>query len=221
MKTTGRTYETGAKRVYYLSMEFLIGRLLTDAMSNLGLTAVCREALDELGVDFDTTITSEPGAALGNGGLGRLAACFLDSMSTLGIPAIGYGIRYQHGLFRQRLADGWQVEQAENWLMLGHPWEFERPESKYLVNFGGVADPDKPPEARWEPAETVIASANDTPITGWTGAHVNTLRLWSAKPAGLFDLSRFNQGDYLRAAAQEVLEETITRVLYPDDSTEQ
>src|SRR5690606_18396538 len=199
MKTTGRTYETGAKRVYYLSMEFLIGRLLTDAMSNLGLTSVCREALDELGVDFDTTITSEPDAALGNGGLGRLAACFLDSMSTLGIPAIGYGIRYQHGLFRQRLADGWQVEQAENWLMLGHPWEFERPESNERVNFGGVGDTDKAPQARWEPAETVIASANDTPITGWTGAHVNTLRLWSAKPAGLFDLSRFNQGDYLRA----------------------
>ena len=221
MKTTGRTYETRAKRVYYLSMEFLIGRLLTDAMSNLGLTSVCREALDALDVDFETTIASEPDAALGNGGLGRLAACFLDSMSTLGIPAIGYGLRYQHGLFRQRLADGWQVEQAENWLTMGHPWEFERPESNYMVNFGGVADPDKPPESRWEPAETVIASANDTPITGWTGAHVNTLRLWSAKPAGLFDLSRFNQGDYLRAAAQEVLAETITRVLYPDDSTEQ
>jgi len=221
MKSTRQTYETGAKRVYYLSMEFLIGRLLTDAMSNLGITEVCREALDALGVDFDATIASEPDAALGNGGLGRLAACFLDSMSTLGIPAMGYGIRYQHGLFRQRLADGWQVEQAENWLMLGHPWEFERTESSYMVNFGGVADPDKPPEFRWQPAETVIASANDTPITGWTGAHVNTLRLWSAKPAGLFDLSRFNQGDYLRAAAQEVLAETITRVLYPDDSTEQ
>jgi starch phosphorylase len=221
MESTRRTYETGAKRVYYLSMEFLIGRLLTDAMSNLGMTDVCREALDALGVDFDATLASEPDAALGNGGLGRLAACFLDSMSTLGIPAIGYGIRYQHGLFRQRLADGWQVEQAENWLMLGHPWEFERPESSYMVNFGGVADADKPPELRWQPAETVIASANDTPITGWTGAHVNTLRLWSAKPAGLFDLSRFNQGDYLRAAAQEVLAETITRVLYPDDSTEQ
>jgi starch phosphorylase len=221
MQSTRQTYESGAKRVYYLSMEFLIGRLLTDAMSNLGITEVCREALDALGVDFDATLASEPDAALGNGGLGRLAACFLDSMSTLGIPAFGYGIRYRHGLFRQRLADGWQVEQAENWLMLGHPWEFERPESSYMVHFGGVADPDKAPGFRWQPAETVIASANDTPITGWTGAHVNTLRLWSAKPAGLFDLSRFNQGDYLRAAAQEVLAETITRVLYPDDSTEQ
>jgi starch phosphorylase len=221
METARRTCANGVKRVYYLSMEFLIGRLLTDAMSNLGITDVCRQTLAELEVDFDAVIRSEPDAALGNGGLGRLAACFLDSMSTLGVAGFGYGIRYQHGLFRQRLADGWQVEQAENWLMLGHPWEFERPECSYLVNFGGHADPAKPPELRWEPGETVIASANDTPITGWTGTHVNTLRLWSAKPAGLFDLSRFNQGDYLRAAAQEVLAETITRVLYPDDSTEQ
>jgi starch phosphorylase len=220
MESTRKTYQTGAKRVYYLSMEFLIGRLLTDTMLNLGITDVCRGALDALGVDFDATIASEPDAALGNGGLGRLAACFLDSMSTLGIAAYGYGIRYQHGLFRQRLADGWQVEQPENWLMLGHPWEFERPESSYFVNFGGVANADLPPKQRWQAAETVIASANDTPITGWTGAHINTLRLWSSKPASLFDLSHFNQGDYLRAAAQEVLAETITRVLYPDDSTE-
>jgi starch phosphorylase len=221
MDSTRKTYETGAKRVYYLSMEFLIGRLLADAMSNLGITDVCREALDALGVDFEAAIASEPDAALGNGGLGRLAACFLDSMSTLGIPAMGYGIRYQHGLFRQRFAEGWQIEQAENWLMMGHPWEFERQDSSYMVSFGGVADADQPPSRRWQPAETVIASANDTPIVGWRGRHVNTLRLWSAKPAGHFDLSRFNQGDYLRAAAEEVLAETITRVLYPDDSTEQ
>lgn len=221
MESTRRTYSSGVKRVYYLSMEFLIGRLLTDAMSNLGLTDVCRETLAELGIDFEAVAVSEPDAALGNGGLGRLAACFLDSMSTLGIAAFGYGIRYQNGLFRQRLADGWQVEQAENWLMLGHPWEFERQESSYMVNFGGHADPGLPPNVRWQPAETVIASASDTPVTGWTGAHVNTLRLWSAKPAGLFDLSHFNQGDYLRAATQEVLAQTITRVLYPDDSTEQ
>jgi starch phosphorylase len=221
MESTRRIYTSGVKRVYYLSMEFLIGRLLTDTMSNLGITDVCRETLAALEVDFDAVILSEPDAALGNGGLGRLAACFLDSMSSLGIAGFGYGIRYQHGLFRQRLADGWQVEQAENWLMLGHPWEFERPESSYMINFGGHADTSLPPKLRWQPAETVIASASDTPVTGWTGAHVNTLRLWSAKPAGLFDLSRFNQGDYLRAATQEVLAETITRVLYPDDSTEQ
>ncbi|HZD53476.1 MAG TPA: glycogen/starch/alpha-glucan phosphorylase [Woeseiaceae bacterium] len=221
MASTRKTYEAGMKRVYYLSMEFLIGRLLADTMSNLGLTDVCRGALEKLGIDYDSVLASEPDAALGNGGLGRLAACFLDSMSTLGIAAFGYGIRYRHGLFRQRLADGWQVEQAENWLMLGHPWEFERPESSYTINFGGSADPAKPAELRWEPGEKVIASAYDTPITGWGGRHVNTLRLWTAKPAGLFDLSQFHQGDYLSAAAQEVLAETITRVLYPDDSTEQ
>ena len=221
MDSTRKTYESGSKRVYYLSMEFLIGRLLADTMSNLGITDICREVIAEQGVDFDAVILSEPDAALGNGGLGRLAACFLDSMSTIGIAGFGYGIRYQHGLFRQRLADGWQLEQAENWLMFGHPWEFERPESSYVVGFGGQADPGKPSDGRWTHGETVIASGYDTPITGWTGQHVNTLRLWSAKPAGLFDLSRFNQGDYLRAAAQEVLAETITRVLYPDDSTEQ
>lgn len=220
MASTRKTYETGAKRVYYLSMEFLIGRLLSDTMSNLGLTELCRGALEELGIDYDSVLASEPDAALGNGGLGRLAACFLDSMSTLGIAAFGYGIRYRNGLFRQRLANGWQVEQAENWLMLGHPWEFERPESSYMINFGGHADASRSPEMRWEPGETVVASAYDTPVTGWGGKHVNTLRLWSAKPAGLFDLNHFNQGDYLRAAAQEVLAETITRVLYPDDSTE-
>jgi starch phosphorylase len=221
MDSTRSTYESGAKRVYYLSMEFLIGRLLADAMSNLGLTEVCRAALEELGLDHEAVLASEPDAALGNGGLGRLAACFLDSMSAIGIAGFGYGIRYRHGLFRQRLADGWQVEQAENWLMLGNPWEFERPESSYTINFGGHADPGRPAELRWQPGEKVVASAYDTPVTGWGGRHVNTLRLWSAKPAGLFDLSRFNQGDFLHAAAQEVLAETITRVLYPDDSTEQ
>ncbi len=221
MESTRATYKSGAKRVYYLSMEFLIGRLLSDAMSNLGLSDVCRAALDELGLDYEAVLASEPDAALGNGGLGRLAACFLDSMSAIGIAGFGYGIRYRNGLFRQLLADGWQVEQAENWLMLGNPWEFERPESSYTINFGGNADPGRPAELRWQPGEKVVASAYDTPVTGWGGRHVNTLRLWSAKPAGLFDLSRFNQGDFLHAAAQEVLAETITRVLYPDDSTEQ
>jgi glucan phosphorylase len=138
MDSTRKTYESGSKRVYYLSMEFLIGRLLADTMSNLGITDICREVIAEQGVDFDAVILSEPDAALGNGGLGRLAACFLDSMSTIGIAGFGYGIRYQHGLFRQRLADGWQLEQAENWLMFGHPWEFERPESSYVVGFGGL-----------------------------------------------------------------------------------
>ena len=221
MESYRKSQANGVKRVYYLSMEYLIGRLLSDAMLNLGLDDTCRQVLAEFGVDFDAVIVSEPDAALGNGGLGRLAACFMDSMATLGIPAFGYGIRYQHGLFRQRIADGWQVEQAENWLMFGHHWEFERPEASYIVNFGGDSDPNRPPALRWDPAESVVASANDTPVPGWGVQHVNTLRLWAAKPAGLFDLSHFNQGDYLRAAAQQVLAETITQVLYPDDSTEQ
>src|SRR5690606_32430328 len=182
MGSTRRIYDTGTKRVYYLSMEFLIGRLLADAMSDFGLVEAARGALASLGVDYEAVLASEPDAALGNGGLGRLAACYLDSMATLGIAGFGYGIRYRHGLFRQRLADGWQVEQAENWLTLGNPWEFERPESSYMIHFGGHADPSRPPEARWTPGETVIASAYDTPITGWGGGHVNTLRLWSAKP---------------------------------------
>jgi len=137
--------ETDAKRVYYLSMEFLIGRLLEDSMSNLGITEVCRQALADLDIDLDEILDEEPDAALGNGGLGRLAACFMDSMATLGIAGFGYGLRYEHGLFRQRLSDGWQTEEAEDWLVQGgNPWEIERPESRYLIPFGGVADANAP-----------------------------------------------------------------------------
>jgi starch phosphorylase len=220
METTRRIYRERRKRVYYLSMEFLIGRLLGDTLSNLGLTEVCRRAMADLGVSLDAILEEEPDAALGNGGLGRLAACYLDSMATLGIAGFGYGIRYQHGLFRQRIVDGWQVEEAEDWLTQGgNPWEFERAEAAYTVSFGGEADPEAAPETRWRAAERVIACANDMPVTGWRGGHVNTLRLWSAKPARTFDLSRFNRGDHLQAAEHQVLAETLTRVLYPDDST--
>lgn len=219
METTRRSYQQNSKRVYYLSMEFLIGRLLTDTISNLGLTGVCRNAMADLGINLDKIMLKEPDAALGNGGLGRLAACFMDSMASLGIVGMGYGIRYQHGLFRQRLGDGWQIEEAEDWLTQGgNPWEFERPEASYLVSFGGTVDDSGGPGC-WQPAEQVIACANDMPIAGWKAQHVNTLRLWSAKPAKTFDLSRFNQGDYLQAAQHQVLAETLTRVLYPDDST--
>jgi len=221
METTRRIYDKDQKRVYYLSMEFLIGRLLGDTLSNLGLTAVCRQALADLDIDLDAILTEEPDAALGNGGLGRLAACFLDSMSTLGIAGFGYGIRYQHGLFRQRLGEGWQIEEAEDWLTQGgNPWEFERPEASYTISFGGTAQADGPGNERWRPSEQVLARANDMPIAGWGARHVNTLRLWSAKPAKTFDLSRFNQGDYLQAAQHQVLAETLTHVLYPDDSTD-
>ncbi len=219
MQTTREVYRTDAKRVYYLSMEFLIGRLLSDTLSNLGILDTAKSALEELGVSYDVIAESEPDAALGNGGLGRLAACFLDSMSNLAIPAYGYGIRYRHGLFRQKIGDGWQLEEAEDWLAQGNPWEFRRPEVRYPIGFGGSVAKAKGDRAVWTPGETVLAAAFDTPVAGWGGAHVNTLRLWSAKPVGGFDLSHFNQGQFMEAAAPEVLAETICRVLYPDDTT--
>ena len=220
MESTRRTYDRDSKRVYYLSMEFLIGRLLADTIANLGLTEACETALSELGVDFDQIAREEPDAALGNGGLGRLAACFLDSASTLGIPTYGYGLRYEHGLFKQSIDQGWQVEQPEDWLIQGHPWEFERPEVLFPVGFYGSVDEDAG-QCAWRPGETVMAAAYDTPVAGWRGRHVNTLRLWAAKPANLFDLASFNRGDYLNAAAQQIRAETITRILYPDDTNPQ
>ena len=222
MATTKRVYAEDVKRVYYLSMEFLIGRLLSDTMQNLGITEVCRAALADLDVDLDQVLEEEPDAALGNGGLGRLAACFMDSMSTVGIAAFGYGIRYEHGLFRQHIAEGWQIEEAEEWLTQGgNPWELHRSEARYVVPFGGVAAADAQAPERWQPTEQVVAIGNDMAIAGWRAEHVNTLRLWSAKPAQTFDLTQFNVGNYLEAAAHEVLAETLSRVLYPDDSTPQ
>jgi starch phosphorylase len=222
MATTKRVYKADVKRVYYLSMEFLIGRLLADTMLNLGMTDLARAALEDLGVDLDEILQEEPDAALGNGGLGRLAACFMDSMSTLGIAAYGYGIRYEHGLFRQHIAEGWQIEEAEEWLIQGgNPWEMNRSEVRYVVPFGGTARPDAEGTDRWHAAEQVVAIGSDMAIPGWKARHVNTLRLWSAKPAQIFDLSQFNVGNYLQAAAHEVLAETLSRVLYPDDSTPQ
>jgi len=222
MATTKRVYDTDVKRVYYLSMEYLIGRLLADTMLNLGITDIAREALADLHIDLDEILNEEPDAALGNGGLGRLAACFMDSMSTLGIAAYGYGIRYEHGLFRQHIAEGWQIEEAEEWLIQGgNPWELNRSESRYVVPFGGSVNAEARGADRWHPTEQVVAIGNDTAIAGWKAQHVNTLRLWSAKPAQLFDLSQFNEGNFLQAAQHEVLAETLSRVLYPDDSTPQ
>ena len=218
LMTMRRINLEGHKRVYYLSMEFLIGRLLGDTISNLGLTDVCREGLAELNVDFDEILAAEPDAALGNGGLGRLAACYMDSMASTGIAGFGYGIYYEHGLFRQSLGDGWQIEEPEDWLNQGeNPWRFQRQEAQYLVSFGGGIDEES---GLWMPAEQVSACAQDMPIAGWEAKHVNTLRLWAANPAKTFDLSRFNRGEYLQAAEHEVLAETLTRVLYPDDSTD-
>lgn len=217
--STRKTYEARAKRVYYLSMEFLIGRLIEDVAINLGLEEIATEVMESFGQDYRNVVTDEPDAALGNGGLGRLAACFMDSMATLEIPAYGYGIRYEHGLFEQHFEDGRQIETAEQWLAQRHAWEFERPEVAYSIGFGGRVD-DTGTRAVWHPGETVMASAYDTPVVGWQGKWANTLRLWSAKPTQLFDLERFNSGEYLAASASEALARTISRVLYPDDTTE-
>ena len=216
-----QVYREDRKRVYYLSMEFLIGRLLEDAIDNLGLGEMGREAMEKHGVAWRDVLDDEPDAALGNGGLGRLAACFLDSMSTVGLPAHGYGIRYDHGLFRQQFHDGWQVEEAEEWLRQAHPWEFQRREVQHRIGFGGHVRGGEGDAAEWEPEEVVIAAAYDTPVPGWGGRWTNTLRLWSAKPERLFELDRFNRGDFVGAAAPAILAQTISRVLYPDDTTPQ
>jgi starch phosphorylase len=219
MPSIRRDSQDPRKRVYYLSMEFLIGRLLRDAMANLGIIEQCRAALATFGVDFDEVLESEPDAALGNGGLGRLAACFLESLARVGIAAYGYGIRYEHGLFRQSFRDGWQAEDVEDWLTMGHPWEFERPEILYPIGFGGVVESGPDGRPTWRPSEQILAKAYDTPIPGWQGEHVNTLRLWSAQPSQLLDLDRFNRGKFLEAAERRVVAETISRILYPNDST--
>ncbi len=219
--STRKTYNTKSKRVYYLSMEFLIGRLIEDVAVNLRVEDIAAEAMRNLGQDYTKVVADEPDAALGNGGLGRLAACFLDSLSTLGIPAYGYGIRYEHGLFEQHFdADGRQVETAETWLSQRHAWEFERPEVRYTIGFGGYCSETKG-KTTWHPAQTVIASAYDTPVVGWKAEWANTLRLWAAKSTSVFDLDSFNRGEYLAASEPEALARTISRVLYPDDTTDE
>ena len=219
-ESTRKTYEAKGKRVYYLSMEFLIGRLVEDVAVNLRVEEIAEAAMASLGQDYDTVVADEPDAALGNGGLGRLAACFLDSLSTLKIPAYGYGIRYEHGLFEQSFRNGEQIETAETWLAQRHVWEFERPEVSYEIGFGGHVS-ETAGKAVWHPSETILASAYDTPVLGWQAKWANTLRLWAAKPTRIFDLESFNRGDYLAASEPEALARTISRVLYPDDTTDE
>ena len=211
------------KRVYYLSIEFLIGRLLLDTLTNLRLVEPVRGALHSMGVDLDRLRENEPDAALGNGGLGRLAACFMDSLSALHIPAYGYGIRYENGLFEQRIIDGRQHEVPEDWLVNGNPWEFARPDIRYRIGFGGtiesIGGDDTMPHAIWYPAEVVLATPYDTPIVGWRGGHANALRLWSARAADPIHLAIFNEGDLVGATAARARAEAISRVLYPNDGT--
>lgn len=221
--STEETYRKGDKRVYYLSLEFLIGRLMRDAISNLGLMDEMREALTSLGVDMDVIRELEPDAALGNGGLGRLAACFMESMASVDVPAYGYGIRYVNGMFRQEIADGWQVELPETWLAHGNNWEFERREASYEIGFGGVVDlaaaDGSGDQARsWKPHDRIIATAYDTPVVGWRGNRVNTLRLWTAQPIDPILLQAFNAGDHIGALMESNKAESLTRVLYPADS---
>jgi starch phosphorylase len=209
------------RQVCYLSIEFLIGRLLMDAIGNLGLMDTVRAALDECGVDLDAIVEEEPDAALGNGGLGRLAACLMESMATVGVPAVGYGIRYEHGCFMQEIRDGVQHEQPEDWLRLGNPWEFARGDVTWPIGFGGSVSEHPASHARvWHPAETVLAQAYDTPVVGAGGQHVNTLRLWSARALAPMKLEEFNRGDHVGALRELVHTEAISRVLYPSDETD-
>ncbi|WP_224545713.1 glycogen/starch/alpha-glucan phosphorylase [Mesorhizobium sp. CA16] len=223
MQATREAYDQQEKRVYYLSLEFLIGRLMRDAFSNLGLMENMREALSSLGVDLDLIAGLEPDAALGNGGLGRLAACFMESMATVDIPAHGYGIRYANGMFRQEIHGGWQVELPETWLDHGNPWEFERRERSFEVGFGGSVEAITSKDGRlerhvWKPTEHVLAVAYDTPVAGWRARRVNTLRLWSGMPIDPILLDKFNAGDHIGALAESNKADALSRVLYPADS---
>ncbi|HHH46035.1 MAG TPA: glycogen/starch/alpha-glucan phosphorylase [Thiotrichales bacterium] len=224
METMRTHYREDVKRVYYLSMEFLLGRLLLNALINMDIDEETREALEQIGLDLERLRDMEPDAALGNGGLGRLAACFLDSMATLRLPGYGYGIRYEYGMFNQRIRDGWQIEAPENWLRYGNPWEFPRPEVLYCIRFGGRVNRYHDAQGRerfdWQGGEEVMAMAYDTPIPGYGTNTVNNLRLWSAKATREFDLQYFNEGDYIRAIEERARSENISRVLYPSDVTE-
>ena len=223
METMRGYYRADCKRIYYFSLEFLIGRTLYNCVLNLRIEPEVREALLRYGLDLEEIRELEPDAALGNGGLGRLAACFLDSMASLGLPGYGYGIRYDYGLFKQRIVNGYQVEQPENWLRYGNPWEFSRPEVLYPVHFSGrVVDYVNEVgmlRHHWVDCEEVMAMAYDTPIPGYGIQTVNNLRLWSAKSSREFDLSYFNEGNYIKAVADKNESENLSRVLYPDDST--
>src|SRR5437763_2886356 len=217
------THAEGRKRVYYLSLEFLIGRLFADVVENLRMAEIVKAALADLGVDLDRMRRAEPDAALGNGGLGRLAACLMESMASLGVPARGYGIRYDHGLFRQVIRDGRQQEYPEDWLSFGNPWEFARPEFTYDIHYGGSVEmvPSKTGRLRpvWRPEETIAAVAYDTPVVGWRGRHVNPLRLWSARAPDPLRLEVFNEGDHVGALSQQARAEALSKILYPADYT--
>jgi starch phosphorylase len=221
-KTQQTYYNEDAKRVYYMSLEFLMGRTLTNAMINLGIHDEASEAMKELGDGMESVQSMEFDAGLGNGGLGRLAACFMDSMATLQLPAYGYGIRYEYGIFFQKIKDGWQVETPDNWLRYGNPWEIERPENLYIVKFYGrvqdFKDGSGTLKCQWLDTREVIAIAYDTPIPGYNNNTVNNMRLWGAKSTRDFELDYFQSGDYVKAVTDKAQTETISKVLYPNDN---
>lgn len=223
MPTLNGYYTRDIKRVYYLSMEFLIGRTLINSLINLEIYDVVKQAITEIGLDFEEIVGWEAEAALGNGGLGRLAACLLDSMATLGMAGFGYGIRYDYGMFTQHIEHGWQVESPENWLRYGNPWEFPRPGVVYPVRFGGrvvhYKDVLGQTRAQWIDAEEIMAMAHDYPVPGFGGKNINNLRLWTAKSTREFDLKYFNAGNYVEAVRDKNESETLSKVLYPSDLT--
>ncbi len=215
--------EKAARTVAYLSAEFLLGPHLVNNLINLGILDDVRKAISELGLDFEVLVAQEEEPGLGNGGLGRLAACFIDSMATLEIPAIGYGIRYEYGIFFQTIVDGWQVEKTDKWLRYGNPWEMQRAEWAVDVKLGGhteqFTDEKGRLRVRWIPGKTVVGVPYDSPILGYRVNTVNTLRLWKAEATEAFDFSVFNKGDYLGAVSQKVTSENLSKVLYPNDET--
>lgn len=224
METMRSYYVSDVKRVYYFSMEFLMGRTLMNSLLNLGFDQQYRQALNELGIDLEQIREIEHDAALGNGGLGRLAACFLDSMATLDLPGYGYGIRYEYGMFAQRIENGRQIEHPDNWLRYGNPWEFARPEVLYQVKFNGrvvqYADEHDVERHHWVDADDVMAMAFDTPIPGYGTKTVNNMRLWAAKATRDFELRYFNEGNYIKAVEDKNESENLSKVLYPNDTTE-
>ncbi|KAI5622805.1 glycogen phosphorylase, brain form, partial [Silurus asotus] len=217
IRTQQHYYEKDPKRIHYLSLEFYMGRTLQNTMINLGLQNACDEAIYQLGLDLEELEDIEEDAGLGNGGLGRLAACFLDSMATLGLAAYGYGIRYEFGIFNQKISNGWQVEEADDWLRYGNPWEKARPEYMLPVHFyGRVEHTEAGP--KWVDTQVILAMPYDTPVPGYKNNTVNTMRLWSAKAPNDFNLQEFNVGDYIQAVLDRNLAENISRVLYPNDN---
>ena len=224
IRTSVAYHKTGAKRAYYLSMEYLIGRAMGNNVINLQLDDSVNKAMHDLGLSWDFLRDIERDAGLGNGGLGRLAACFLDSLATLQLPGYGYGVRYDYGIFRQAIKDGYQVEEPDNWLRYGNPWELERPESQFEVHFGGrvaMEEENGRIRARWTDYETVLGIPYDYPIPGYGNNTVNNLRLWTAKSTEDFNLTFFNNGDYMKAYETKTITENITKVLYPNDNIEQ